>query len=131
MTDHPIPYKTDSVYFSYNVKDYNKALHFYSEILGFEKGWDGGEEVGWVEFDLPYKGAKLGLNIQKEGEITQGSGVIVLEVTDIEKAKNYLDERKVKTTDIVDVPDMVSYFNFYDPEGNRLQIVSDPRVKND
>jgi len=131
MVDYPVPYKTDSIYFSYNVKDYKKAVQFYTEVLGFEKGWDGGEEVGWVEFALPMEGAKLGLNIQKEGKIEQGSGVVVLEVHDLDKTKNYFDSKNVKTTDIIDIPDMVSYFNIYDIDGNRLQAVSDPRVKSE
>ncbi|OLS20726.1 MAG: hypothetical protein ThorAB25_27900, partial [Candidatus Thorarchaeota archaeon AB_25] len=30
-----------------------------------------------------------------------------------------------------DIPDMVSYFNLKDPEGNPIQVVADPRVKSE
>ena len=55
--------------------------------------------------------------------ITRGSKGMVL----FEKKKTPWAIPVHGTTDIVDVPDMVSYFNLADSEGNRLQIVSDPR----
>ena len=128
MTEYPIPYKTDSIYFQYQVTDYERSKKFYGEVLGFEKGWDGGAEVGWVEFLLPVTGARLGLNIDSEAKITQGSGVLTLNMVDLAKTKNYFDKKGVETTDIVDLPDMVSYFNIEDPDGNRIQIIADPRV---
>ncbi len=127
----PIPYKKDSVFFQYYVKDFERAKKFYSEILGFEKTWDGGEEVGWMQFALPVKGAQLGLNLQREGEVKQGSGTLTLDVEDLETTRNYLTDKGVQADVIVDVPDMVSYFNIIDPDGNKIQIVSDPRVKSE
>jgi predicted enzyme related to lactoylglutathione lyase len=50
-------------------------------------------------------------------------------VEDLEGAKTYLEGKGVETTGIVDNPGMVSYFGFVDSEGNKLQIVSDPRVE--
>ncbi|MFX1367061.1 MAG: VOC family protein [Promethearchaeota archaeon] len=130
MTDkYPIPYSKESVYFQYNVKDFDRARKFYGEILGLEKTWDGGEEAGWMEFALPITGARLGLNYQREGEIRRGSGVLTLVVDDLEVTRKYLSSKKVESDDIVDIPDMVSYFNFHDSEGNPIQVVSDPRVK--
>jgi predicted enzyme related to lactoylglutathione lyase len=132
MTDkYPIPYSKESVYFQYNVKDFKRAKKFYGEILGFEKTWDGGEEVGWMEFALPITGARLGLNYQREGEIRRGSGTLTLVVDDLEVTKKYLASKKIESDDIVDIPDMVSYFNFHDSEGNPIQVVSDPRVKSE
>ncbi len=131
MTDkkeYPIPYKTDSIYFQYLVTDYEQSKKFYAEVLGFEKVWDGGAEVGWVEFALPVAGARLGLNINPEAKITQGSGVLTLNMVDLDRTKSYFDKKGIETTDIVDIPDMVSYFNFNDPDGNRIQVVADPRV---
>ena len=129
--DYPIPYKTDQVYFSYDVKDYERAKKFYTEVLGFEISWDGGTEVGWIEFDLPVTGARVGLSILREGEVKVGSGMLVLVVHDLEITKKYLESKGVETVDIVDVPDMVSWFNAKDPEGNVIQFVSDPRVKSE
>jgi catechol 2,3-dioxygenase-like lactoylglutathione lyase family enzyme len=129
--EYPIPYKTDQCYFSYNVKDYDRAKEFYTEVLGLEVTWDGGTEVGWVEFALPVSGARLGLNILSEGEVKVGSGTLVPVVHDLETTKKYLDDKGIKTDDIVDVPDMVSWFNVKDPDGNIIQFVADPRVKSE
>ena len=70
---YPIPYKKGSIYFQYSVKDFDRAKKFYSEVLGFEKTWDGGAEAGWAEFALPAKGAMLGLNLLREGEVKHSS----------------------------------------------------------
>jgi len=123
------PSKKDSIYFQYNVKDIDRAKKFYTDIFGFEITWDGGTEVGWCELALPVKGVKLGLNLKREGEITPGSGVLTFDVTDLDAAKSYLEDKDVKTTDITDIPNMVSYFDMYDSEGNIIQIVAEPRVK--
>lgn len=124
-----IPFTKDSIYFQYEVADIERAKRFYKEIFGFEITWDGGTEVGWCELALPVKGAKLGLSLKIEGEITPGSGILTFDVTDLDATKSYLESKKIKTTDIIDIPAMVSYFDCYDSEGNRIQIVSEPRVK--
>lgn len=129
MMTSKIPFKNDSIYFQYNVKDIDRAKKFYTGIFGFEITWDGGSEVGWCELALPVKGAKLGLNLKREGEITPGSGVLTFDVNDLDVAKSYLEDKDVKTTDIIDIPDMVSYFDMHDSEGNIIQIVAEPRVK--
>ena len=70
----PFPYKTDSIYFQYHVSDFDRAKKFNEEVMGLEKVWDGGSEVGWAEFELPVKGARLGINL-REGEIKKDSGL--------------------------------------------------------
>ena len=127
----PMPYKKGSVYFQYQVKDFDRAKKFYSEIMGFEITWDGGTEAGWAEFALPVKGAKLGINLLREGEHRQGSGTLTMDVEDLDACKTYLKTKGVDTSDITDIPDMVSYFNLKDPEGNPIQVVAEPRVKSE
>ncbi|MFW9905547.1 MAG: VOC family protein [Candidatus Thorarchaeota archaeon] len=129
MMTNEIPFKKDSIYFQYNVKDMDRAKEFYTEIMGFKITWDGGSEVGWCELDLPVEGVKLGLNLKLEGEIINGSGILTIDVADLDITKSYLKNKDVKTTDITDIPDMVSFFDIYDSEGNKIQIVSEPRVK--
>ncbi len=41
----------------------------------------------------------------------------------------YLQNKNVKITEITDIPDLVSYFDMYDSEGNRIQIVAEPGTK--
>jgi len=127
----PMPYKEGSVYFQYQVKDFDRAKKFYSEIMGFDITWDGGAEVGWAEFALPARGAKLGINLIRDGEHRQGSGTLTLDVDDLDACKTYLESKGLDTSDIMDIPDMVSYFNLKDPEGNPIQVVAEPRVKSE
>ncbi|MFX1513562.1 MAG: VOC family protein [Promethearchaeota archaeon] len=126
---YPIAFNEESIYFSYDVTDFKRAKEFYTNIFNFEITFDAGNEIGWCELDLPVKGVKLGLNLKQEGEMNIGSGKIVFMVNDLDATKDYLENKDVKTENIVDIPDMVSYFNMYDSEGNIIQIISDPRVK--
>ena len=127
----PMPYKKGSVFFQYQVKDFDRAKKFYSEIMGFEITWDGGTEVGWASFELPAKGAQLGIDLLREGEHRQGSGTLTIDVEDLVVCKSYFESKGIETSDITDIPDMVSYFNLKDPEGNPIQFVTDPRVKSE
>jgi len=117
---YPISYRT--VYFQLKVDDLDRAKQFYEEIFGLDVTWYLSPEVGWSELQLPGGAPRLGLNTSPDS-----GGVLTFDVDDLERSKRYLESKKVKTTDIIDVPDMVSYFNLSDSEGNRVQIVSDPR----
>jgi predicted enzyme related to lactoylglutathione lyase len=128
MTDK-LPYRKDSVYFQYYVTDFGRARKFYGDVLGFKTTCDMGDDVGWIEYALPVKGAKIGLNLLTEGKVKHGSTKLTLDVTDIEKMKDYLSSKGVRTDEITDVPNMVSYFNINDPDGNPIQIAAEPRVK--
>ena len=130
MTDereYPIPIK--NIYFQVKVTDLERAKKFYEDTFNFEVSWYMSPEVGWCEFYLPGKKAKLGLNlVEKDHEYLPNSGVLTFDVPDIEGTKKYFEDKSIETTDIVDVPKMVSYFNIKDSEGNSIQIISEPRV---
>jgi predicted enzyme related to lactoylglutathione lyase len=117
---YPISYRT--VYFQLQVNDLDRAKVFYEEIFGLDVTWYLSPEVGWSELQLPGGAPRLGLNSSPDS-----GGVLTFDVDDLVGSKRYFESKKIETTDIVDVPDMVSYFNLFDSEGNRLQIVSDPR----
>ncbi len=124
------PFKTDSLYFQYSVKDIERAKNFYVETFGFEVVWDGGSEVGWCELNLPVEGTKLGLNLLPEtASLVPGSGVLTFDVTDLDEAKKLLEEKNIQSDDIIDIPELVSYFNAVDSEGNKIQFVGEPRIK--
>jgi predicted enzyme related to lactoylglutathione lyase len=118
--EYPIAYRT--VYFQLRVEDLERAKRFYEEVFGLNVSWYLNPEVGWCELELPGEGSRLGLNSGGPG------GVLTFDVDDLEGTKAYLEGKGLETSDIVDNPDMVSYFNTVDSEGNPLQIVSDPRV---
>jgi predicted enzyme related to lactoylglutathione lyase len=122
--------KFKSIYFQLRAKDLERAKKFYEDVFNLEVVWYMSPEAGWCEFKLPGSGSRLGLNALGEGEVVDPNwGKLTLDVEDLEAAKSYLAGKGVETTEIVDVPGMVSYFGFEDSEGNKLQIVSDPRVE--
>jgi predicted enzyme related to lactoylglutathione lyase len=117
------------LYFQLKVKDLERAKKFYEDVFNFEIEWYMSPEIGWCEFNLPGGTPRLGLNMIEEGEsINEDSGTFTVEVNDIESAKEYLRGKGVYSSDITVVPNMVSYFNINDTEGNRIQIVATPRI---
>ena len=122
MTEKKYPLSYRTVYFQLKVDNLDRAKQFYEEIFGLDVTWYLSPEVGWSELQLPGGAPRLGLNSNPDS-----GGVLTFDVDDLEESKRYFNSKNVETTDIVDVPDMVSYFNLSDSEGNRLQIVSDPR----
>jgi len=125
--DYPVPIK--EIYFQVKVTDIERAKNFYEETFNFETSWYIGPEAGWCEFFLPGKVAKLGLNlVEKDHEYLPNSGVLTFNVPVLEETKKYLEGKSIETTEIVDIPKMVSYFNIKDSEGNSIQIISEPRI---
>ena len=130
VDDREYPLKFRDVYFQLRAKDLERAKKFYEDIFNLEVTWYMSPEVGWCELRLPGSGSKIGLNALGEGEVAGPDwGRLTLDVEDLEAAKAYLTGKGVETTEIMDVPGMISYFNMVDSEGNQLQIVSDPRVE--
>ena len=119
----------DRMIFQIKVRNIERAKKFYEEIFGFENIWYEGPEIGWTEFNLPGDSPHLGLNSVEEGEeFEMDSGVFTIQVKNLEETKKFLEKNGIETSEITDIPGMVSYFNMTDPEGNRIQIVSDPRI---
>jgi len=122
----------DRMLFQIKVKDLDRAKKFYEDLFGFKNIWYMSPEVGWTEFELPGDSPHLGLNAVLEGEeYEEDSGTFTIQVKNLEETKNFLEEQDVDTTEITDIPDLVSYFNIMDPEGNRVQIVSEPRISDE
>jgi predicted enzyme related to lactoylglutathione lyase len=124
------PIQFERMYFQLKVNDLERAKKFYEEIFGFEVSWYISPDVGWCELDLPGGTSRLGLNTTEDGEdILPDSGTFTIEVKNLEESKTYLEKKGVETSEITDIPGMVSYFNITDSEGNRVQVVSSPRIE--
>jgi catechol 2,3-dioxygenase-like lactoylglutathione lyase family enzyme len=101
-----IDYKKDhQAYFILNVTDLQKAKDFYADIFGFEVLFDykkAGltEEFGWVELSLPFHGARLGLNLIREGRVMHGSCQLCFYVTDINATRDYIEQKFAKTDNV-------------------------------
>jgi predicted enzyme related to lactoylglutathione lyase len=122
------PFSVGTVYLRINVEDMERAKRFYSDVLNMEIVFAPPPEVGWCELQLPGGAPRLGLNHLAEG-FRPDAGVLMLEVEDIEGTKAYLEGKGVKTSDYTDLPGIVTYFYMKDSEGNTIQVVSEPRVK--
>ena len=113
---------------TYLVADWQRAKHFYADTLGLPVAAFMGDEVGWMEFGEK-DGVHLAINLLADGSpVPTGSsgGTAVFEVPDAYQAIAELRAKGVRCEDVVPIPQMVTYANFYDPDGNRLQVAGPP-----
>ena len=118
----------DLLYVALDVADFDRAKKFYQDIFNFEITFDAGKEIGWCELELPVKGIKLGLNYKENNEVKPGSTTLGISVEDIDATKKYLNSKSVNTTEIRDLPDLISIFDMKDSEGNIIQFIGKPRI---
>ena len=117
------------VYFQVKVDDLVRAKDFYQETFGFDVAFFEGADIGWAEMQLPGE-ARLGLNLRRSGEDKPKSwGILTVEVENLEESWEYFKQKGTTPTEIVDNPNYISFFNIKDSEGNDIQIVSEPRIK--
>ncbi len=113
---------------SYQVSDWQRARRFYGETLGLPVAAFISDEVGWMEFGE--KGdVHLAIRLwPNAGPIPHcdGAACAVFEVDDAYQAVELLRQRGIQCEDVVAIPFMVTYANFYDPDGNRLQLAGPP-----
>ena len=105
------------------VKDWQAAKKFYREVLEWPVAWSD-DQVGWEEYGV--EGAThVAINHWTEAEPLPGAGgtTCVLGVEDVRKTDAALRAKGVKCEDVVEIPGVVTYGTFYDPEGNRFQFV--------
>ena len=108
---------------SLKVKDLKRAESFYTEILGFERGYEGAIEHGWLELNLPIKGFTIGLSLLAEGEVIHGSTTLNIGIKNAEETKRYLEENNVDVSEISTIPDIVKTLFIFDSEGNKIVLV--------
>ena len=113
---------------SYNVTDWGRAKKFYGETLGLPVAAFMGDEVGWMEFGEK-DGTHLAISLWRDAATPpsrEGGATVVFSVDDAYKTIQELRRRGVKCEDVEAIPNMVTYANFYDPEGNRFQVAGPP-----
>jgi predicted enzyme related to lactoylglutathione lyase len=117
-----------TAYVSMDVNDMDRAIKFYTEVLGYEVSFLEAKEMGWVEIRSYAEGFVIGLSLVEE-KVEKSSTVLMLGIEDCDETKAYLESKGVKTTEIRDIPKLVSLFEFFDTEGNMIQVAGKPRVK--
>jgi catechol 2,3-dioxygenase-like lactoylglutathione lyase family enzyme len=108
-----ITYNPQNCVISVGVSDYDAALAWYRDVLGFEVVYEL-KDYGWCELSTPF-GFHVGLG-QTE-TVTPGTLVPTFGVTDIDAAIAHLRERGVKVEDWHEIPGMVRLSTLYDPDG--------------
>jgi len=114
---------------SYTVSDWQRAKKFYGETLGLPVAAFISDEVGWMEFgEKDHTHLAIGLWEGPGSMPARGNNgaTAVFSVDDAYQAIEELRRRGVKCDDVIAIPEMVTYANFYDPDGNRLQIAGPP-----
>lgn len=101
------------------VSDMDRALRFYSEVLGLQPGYT---SPYWSEFDLG--NGKLGLHHHVEGTLGDSRGWVVgLVVEDLEAFRHKLAPEGVYiAAETHEIPSGV-VLDFADPDGNPMQAV--------
>jgi predicted enzyme related to lactoylglutathione lyase len=110
---------------SLTVRDLAQAKHFYSEVLGLGTPIYDLPEAGWIEWQSG-NDANISIIPATDDFAPSHQTTIVFNVNDCHTAVAELHRRGVRCDDPVGVPGMVTYASFYDPDGNRLQMVSAP-----
>lgn len=110
---------------SYDVTDWDRAKKFYGETLGLPL-LGAMDEGGWAEYGVQEQ-AHFAISRADGTTVSRGGGaVVIFSVDDANAAVAELRRRGVKCDDPVPIPGMVTYANFYDPDGNRLQVAGPP-----
>src|ERR1044071_1651644 len=95
-----IDYNPENCVISVGVSDYDRALAWYRDVLGFELEYEL-KEYGWCELKTPF-GFNIGLG-QTE-TVAQGNITPTFGVRDIDGAIAHLRERDVKVEDWHEIP---------------------------
>jgi catechol 2,3-dioxygenase-like lactoylglutathione lyase family enzyme len=113
---------------SYPVSDWQASKKFYGETLGLPVALSLPDEAGWLEFGDKDQVHLAIMRPQGGGPIPphQGGAIAVFEVEDAYAAVKELRKRGVKCDDAIPVPGMITFANFYDPDGYQLQVAGPP-----
>lgn len=106
------------------VPDLDAARHFYGVTLGLGPPLYDLPDAGWIEFSCGASGGNIAVTLADNASGRSLSTTVVLNTEDCHRACGELRVRGVRCDDPVVFPGYVTYCNFYDPFGNRLQMCS-------
>ena len=112
---------------SISVTDFDKAVQWYGEMLGFTLNYRM-DEMGWCELATEVPGVNVGLS-RSDSIVKGGGATLTFGVTDIDAARKRLESKGVRFEGETDViPGMVKLATFFDPDGNTLMLYQDKGV---
>ena len=107
------------------VSDLSKSREWYSRLFG--KVPDLEPFPGNVEFKVGGAWVQI-----VSGKVQPSSWSLQLEVRDLSRERERLRDAGIAATEIETVPDIISYFDLSDPDGNRMRwfqvLTSDTKV---
>jgi len=113
-------------HFEINARDGRRAQDFYSALFGWKINADNEMHYGLVD-----TGVKMGIN-GGIGQTEQNSNPSVTFYVQVEDIQKYLDNAVALGARVIvpltDVPGMVTFAQFADPEGNVVGLVKGPQT---
>ena len=108
------------------VRDQDRALEFYTEILGLQKRLDVGLGTGgrWIEVG-PAAGTSIALVTAKDSAPAGVETGIRLAAADADELHAFLLNNAVDADDVLRWPGVPPMFAFRDQDGNGLEIVQE------
>ncbi len=107
------------------VSDLSKSREWYSRLFG--KAPDLEPFPGNVEFRVGGAWVQI-----MSGKVRDSSWSLQLEVRDLTRERERLRKNMISATEIETVPNVISYFDVKDPDGNAMRwfqvLTSDPKV---
>jgi lactoylglutathione lyase len=109
------------------VRDQDKALEFYTGVLGFDKTLDVpmGSGGRWIEVSPPGGGTTIALTAVKPGAPASVETGIRLCVGDADAFRQHLLGNCVSADEVLRWPGVPPMFAFRDQDGNVLEIVQE------
>ncbi|MEW6181280.1 MAG: VOC family protein [Chloroflexota bacterium] len=110
------------------VRDWERAKQFYADVLQWPVAYQD-DTIGWVEYGAEGQ-THFAISRWDDPQSLppQGLGAtITFTVEDAEQATRLLRQKGVVCDEPINIPGVVLYGTFYDPEGNRFQMASAPK----
>ena len=106
------------------VADLHAAVAWYQRVLGMEVNYVM-DEIAWAELKSPVPGVTVGLG-QVEAPQARGGATLTWGTTDLPAFRATLEGMDVRFDgDTDEVPGMVRFATFFDPDGNRHMLYED------
>ncbi len=110
---------------SLSVTDMDRSIAWYQKTLGFELLYKL-DEMGWCELTTGVDRVQLGLSQVESINAASGGATLTFGVKDIQAARAELETQDIKFDgETQEIPDMVKFATFFDPDGNTLMFYED------
>jgi lactoylglutathione lyase len=109
------------------VRDQDRALDFYSNVLGLAKRMDVpiGEGARWIELTPPGGGTTIALTLATPGTPAGVETGIRLCAPDADAFRRHLLDQGASADEVLRWPGVPPMFKFRDQDGNGLEIVQE------